>query len=91
MKHLIYFITLITFWGTLSCSNEESAVAYVPVAPDYSDEGMWYNVMNDKGEGVDVFYVVSTWEFDWHTNGNNVSHHADVFNPEHRANMDIEI
>ena len=26
-----------------------------------------HNVLNDKGEGVDVFYVVSTWEFDWYT------------------------
>ena len=61
MKHLVYFITLVTFWGILSCSENETSVAYVPVAPDYSDEGMWYNVMNDNGEGVDVFYVVSTW------------------------------
>ena len=90
-KHLIHYITLIILWGTISCSSNENPAAYVPVAPDYSEEAMWHNVMNDKGNGVDVFYVVSTWEFDWRTNDNIISHHADVFNPEHRANMDIEI
>ena len=92
MKHLIYFITLITLWGTLSCSNNDEDIApYVPVAPDYSDEEMWYNVMNDKGDGVDVFYVVSTWEFDWFTEDGIVSHYADVFNQEHREDMGTEI
>ena len=47
--------------------------------------------MNDKGEGVDVFYVVSTWEFDWFTEDGIVSHHADVFNQEHREDMGTEI
>ena len=91
MKHLIYFITLISFWGTLSCSKDENYTVYVPAAPDYSDEGMWYNVMNDNGEGVDVFYVVSTWEFDWFTEDGIVSHYADVFNHEHRDDMGSEI
>ena len=91
MKHLKYFIALIFLWGTLSCSSDENLAAYVPVAPDYSDERMWYNVMNDKGEGVDVFYVVSTWEFDWHTEDGAVSHYADVFNQEHREDMGTEI
>ena len=91
MKHLKYFIALFFLWGTLSCSSDENLAAYVPVAPDYSDERMWYNVMNDKGEGVDVFYVVSTWEFDWHTEDGAVSHYADVFNQEHREDMGTEI
>lgn len=91
MKRLVYFITFITLWGIWSCSGNEDSVPYVPVTPDYSDEGMWYNVMNDKGEGVDVFYVVSTWEFDWMSEDGMVSHYADVFNREHRENMDIEI
>ena len=91
MKHLKYFIALFFLWGTLSCSSDENLAAYVPVAPDYSDERMWYNVMNDKGEGVDVFYVVSTWEFDWNTEDWAVSHYADVFNQEHREDMGTEI
>lgn len=91
MKRIVYFIALITFWGVLSCSSEENPAAYIPVAPDYSEEEMWYNVMNDKGEGVDIFYVVSTWEFDWLAKGGVISHYADVFNQHHRDNMDIEI
>ena len=91
MKHLTYFITLISLLGVFSCSRDKNSAAYVPVAPDYSDERMWYNVMNDKGEGVDVFYVVSTWEFDWFTEDGIVSHHADVFNQEHREDMGTEI
>ena len=91
MKRIVYFIALITFWGVLSCSREENPAAYIPVAPDYSEEEMWYNVMNDKGEGVDIFYVVSTWEFDWLAEGGVISHYADVFNQHHRDNMDIEI
>ena len=91
MKKLIYFIALVTLWGTMSCSSNEHAATYVPVAPDYSKEGMWYNVLNDKGEGVDVFYVVSTWEFDWLTDDGIVSHYADVFNQEHREDMGTEI
>ena len=88
MKRLTYFITLIAILGTLSCCRDD---AFVPVAPDYSDGAMWHNVLNDQGEGVDVFYVVSTWEFDWFTADSIVSHHADVFNPRHRAHMDIEM
>lgn len=88
MKRLTYFITLIAILGTLSCRRDE---AFVPVAPDYSDEAMWHNVLNDQGEGVDVFYVVSTWEFDWFTADSTVSHHADVFNPRHRTHMDVEM
>lgn len=96
MKRIIYIITLIAIWGTLLCCRtanptEFDTAAYVPAAPDYRDGRMWYNEMNDKGEGVDVFYVVSTWEFDWFTQDNVVSHYADVFNPTHRENMDIEI
>ena len=96
MKRIIYLITLIAIWGTLLCCRtanptEFDTAAYVPAAPDYRDGRMWYNEMNDKGEGVDVFYVVSTWEFDWFTQDNVVSHYADVFNPTHRENMDIEI
>jgi hypothetical protein len=37
---------------------------------------MCYQVKNDKGEGVDVFYVVSTWEFDWLTEDGIVLHDA---------------
>ena len=91
MKQLIYFMALVALWGTMACSSNEDSAAFVPVAPNYSDEAMWYQVKNDKGEGVDVFYVVSTWEFDWLTDDNIVSHYADVFNHEHREDMGTEI
>ena len=91
MKRLLYLITLIVFFGAVSCGKDETPAAYVPVAPDYSDEAMWINAMNDKGEGVDVFYVVSTWEFDWQTESGIISHYADVFNEDHREDMATEI
>ena len=58
-------MTVVAFVGILSCNRNANPAAYVPIAPEYSDETMWPNVLND--EGVDVFYVVSTWEFDWYT------------------------
>lgn len=91
MKRIIYLMTVVTFVGILSCSRNANPAAYVPVAPEYSDETMWHNVLNDEGEGVDVFYVVSTWEFDWYAADSIVSHHADVYNQAHRENMDREI
>jgi hypothetical protein len=90
MKRFLYFIALLIF-GATSCNTDEIPTAHIPVAPDYSDEVMWYNAMNDTGEGVDVFYVASTWEFDWQTENGVVSHYADVFNPAHRDNMATEI
>lgn len=65
---------------------------YVPVAPDYSDSRMWNIVLNDSdGSGADVFYIPSTWEFDWFTDEGIVSHHADPSRADHRADMAIEI
>ena len=52
---------------------------------------MWHIALNDTGTGADVFYIVSTWEYDWYTDEGIVSHHADPSKPEHRADMDIEI
>ncbi len=91
MKRFIYLVVLITLWVTSSCGKTDNPATYIPVAPDYSDEAMWCNATNDEGAGVDVFYVVSTWEFDWQTEGGLVSHYADVFNEEHREDMATEI
>ena len=91
MKRLLYLITLIILFGAVSCGKDETPAAYVPVAPNYSDEAMWINALNDKGDGVDVFYVVSTWEFDWQTESGIISHYADVFNEDHREDMATEI
>lgn len=65
---------------------------YVPAAPDYSDTQMWTVRLNDtNGTGADVFYIPSTWEYDWYTADKRVSHHADPSRTDHRANMSIEI
>lgn len=65
---------------------------YIPQAPDYTLEGMWYNVLNDTtGEGADVFYIPSTWEFDWTTEDGKISHYADAYNKVHTDNMTIEM
>ena len=72
------------------CSSREAE--HVPEAPDYSDAGMWF-VREDAGagEGADVFYLVSTWEEDWTADDGLVCHYADVYNVQHRADMDKEI
>lgn len=65
---------------------------YVPVAPDYADQQMWTLQLNDAdGTGADVFYIPSTWEYDWYTADGRVSHHADPSRADHRADMSIEI
>ena len=65
---------------------------YIPEAPDYGNELMWYTSCTDAGDsGADVFYVVSTWEEDWQAADGRVSHYADVWNPQHRERMAIEI
>ncbi|MBD5370373.1 MAG: DUF3089 domain-containing protein [Bacteroides sp.] len=65
---------------------------YVPVAPDYRDPTMWVTQINDSsGVNADVFYIPSTWEYDWITADGAVSHHADPSREDHRADMKIEI
>ena len=69
-----------------------SEVEYVPQAPNYADTTMWITADGDSdGTGADVFYIVSTWEKDWQTDDGQVSHYADVWNPNHRRHMGIEI
>lgn len=72
-------------------SSEEHRV-YVPVAPDYQENGMWVNYLNDSiSSGADVFYIPSTWEYDWYTADGSVSHYADPSKSTHRDNMKIEM
>ena len=79
----------------VSCDENNGSSAtgeYIPEAPDYTDDTMWFTQENDAtGQGADVFYLVSTWEVDWETADGRVCHYADVHNPEHRADMDKEI
>lgn len=65
---------------------------FVPDSPDYSDSSMWTIVKNDTlGENADIFYIPSTWEFDWYTEDGLLSHYADPSRADHRADMSIEI
>lgn len=80
---------------TLSaCSKSDPQVAsedvFVPAQVDYTDPAMWHIERNDS-LGADVFYIPSTWEFDWTTADGKVSHYADPSLEKHRADMEIEM
>lgn len=65
---------------------------FVPLPADYSESGMWNVLLNDtEGTGADVFYIPSTWEYDWYTADGRLSHYADPSRADHRADMKIEI
>lgn len=91
------FLSLLCgFWVLTSCGSTEpqtgSAGVYVPAAPSYSDTSMWHITTVAQPSGVDVFYVPSTWEFDWTTPDGMVSHWADpAGNPQHRADVETEM
>lgn len=78
--------------GDAAPNEENSEQVYVPVAPDYRQENMWVTVINDQeGNGADVFYIPSTWEYDWVTTDGRICHYADPSRPDHCADMKIEI
>lgn len=91
---IVVCATMLVPMVSLSCSSDdiiEKPAQYVPAQPDYNNALMWSNRLNDStGNGADVFYIASTWEFDWETADNIVSHYADVWNVQHRADMYIE-
>lgn len=76
-----------------SCKNDQSLknTAYIPPAPDYSQNNMWFTILDNDQSGVDVFYIPSTWEFDWFTKDSVVCHYADITNQQHLDNMSIEM
>lgn len=70
MKHLTILFSVISVLWFSGCSEEcqdcPDLQGYVPAAPEYEDSEMWVSYLNDAdGTGADVFYVPSTWEFDW--------------------------
>jgi hypothetical protein len=96
MRKFSLFIPLIPMLAiTGACSSDVVAgsanVEFVPAQPSYADQAMWHIERNDTGDGADVFYIPSTWEFDWYTTDSVVSHWADVTNPNHLADMNIEM
>lgn len=86
MKKLLFFLAMFLL---VACNRP--AETFIPAPPDYQDTTMWITLDGDTaGTGADIFYVVSTWEQDW-MHDSLVCHYADVWNPEHRAHMAIEI
>ena len=89
---LIASVIISLFACTNGNGNVENSQPYIPVAPDYSQEKMWFNALNDEnGCNADVFYIPSTWEYDWTISDGCVCHYADVFNQQHLDNMAIEM
>ena len=95
MKTKLLSTLLLASLYLASCQRSDKQThissVFVPAQPSYADSTMWHIALNDTGTGADVFYIVSTWEYDWYTDEGIVSHHADPSKPEHRADMDIEI
>lgn len=79
------------------CREYMSAAAddipvFVPAPPDYADDTMWTVMKNDTDlTGADVFYIPSTWEYDWQTPDGLICHYAEPSKEEHRAHMRIEM
>ena len=96
MNHLTILFSIITlFWAT-GCTEEYCDCpykqGYIPATPEYSDPTMWVTYLNDAdGTGADVFYVPSTWEYDWTTTDGTVCHYADPSLEAHRADMKTEM
>lgn len=94
MKNLIKTALIVATIFIMSCSNvnDTDDLQAVPDAPDYGDIRMWEIYCNDDiGNGADVFYIPSTWEYDYRTDEGVLCHFADPANSEHRAHMKIEM
>ncbi len=96
MKQQAFYLSALSLMTALvACSSDIIATPeqreFVPECPSYADAAMWHIEQNDRGEGADVFYIPSTWEFDWYTSDSIVSHYADINNPTHLADMNIEM
>ena len=65
--------------GEKFTDTPEKENVFVPEQPQYDEHGyMWTIIRNDPdGNGADIFYVPSTWEYDWHTADGRICHHAD--------------
>ncbi len=91
----IVILPLTLLFFSIGCNNSDNSqpsnTVYVAAPTNYSDAKMWHIERNDNGNGADVFYIPSTWEFDWATPEGLVSHHADPSLEAHRANMEIEM
>ena len=96
MKELSILIATLLLFCTTACSETDCKCpyqeGYIPDTPNYTDPLMWVKYLNNTdNDGADVFYVPSTWEFDWTTPEGIICHYADPSLDAHRANMKIEI
>ena len=92
IKSFIYIAVVCVLWACGSNDSRTSAQQYIPVEPDYKNAEMWVCHLNDTdGTGADVFYIPSTWEYDWTTSDGALCRYADVSNEQHRSNMAIEM
>jgi hypothetical protein len=92
VKNLIYIAAVCFLWACGSNGSRALEQQYIPVEPDYKNADMWVCHLNDKnGEGADVFYIPSTWEYDWTTSNGTLCRYADVSNEQHCSNMAIEM
>ena len=92
IKNFLYIAVVCVLWACGSNDSGTSAQQYIPVEPDYKNAEMWVCHLNDTdGTGADVFYIPSTWEFDWTTSDGTLCRYADVSNEQHRSNMAIEM
>lgn len=94
-KHLHLIISLAVCGLVANCGVSDASVepenVYIPPAPDYSETTMWHVELNDKGEGADVFYIPSTWEYDWITTDGRICHYADPSITKHHDDVEIEM
>ncbi len=98
MKKRWLYIAVIAMGGCLAvgCNGEDintpAEQVYVPLAPNYADAANWHIELNDStGNGADVFYVPSTWEYDWQTADGLTSHYADPSIQKHHDDIEIEM
>ena len=92
IKSFIYIAVVCVLWACGSNDSRTSAQQYTPVEPDYKNAEMWVCHLNDTDStGADVFYIPSTWEYDWTTSDDILCRYADVSNEQHRSNMAIEM
>ncbi len=92
IKYVIYIAVVSLLMACGSNNIGVSEQQYIPIEPNYNSEEMWVYHLNDtQGTGADIFYIPSTWEYDWTTSNGVLCHYADVSNVQHRNNMAIEM
>ena len=92
VKNFLYIAVVCVLWACGGNGSRALEQQYIPVEPDYKNAEMWVSHLDDAdGTGADVFYIPSTWEFDWTTSDGTLCRYADVNNEQHRSNMAIEM